>query len=190
MGDFPLPPGSSGRGARAMVRDGVRGLMAACVALVCLFAGGTWTGVLAAPSLLNRKAPEFARPSLSGGRVDVASYQGKVVLLNFWATWCAPCRVEMPVFAAWQRRYGRRGLQVIGISMDDDAAPVRRLAARLKLDYPIAMGDASLGEQYGGVLGLPITYLIGRNGVVRAEFEGEANMKAMEARLTALLGAP
>ena len=95
-----------------------------------------------------------------------------MVLLNFWATWCAPCRVEMPVFAAWQRRYGPRGLQVIGISMDDDAAPVRRLAARLKLDYPIAMGDASLGEQSGGVLGLPITYLIGRNGVVRAEFEG------------------
>lgn len=185
-----MPPGSSWRAARAMVRDGLRPLMAVCLALVCLFAGGTSTGALPAPSLLNKKAPEFARPGLSGGRVDVASHRGKVVLLNFWATWCAPCRVEMPVFAAWQRRYGPRGLQVIGISMDDDAAPVRRLAARLKLDYPIAIGDASLGEQYGGVLGLPVTYLIGRNGVVRAEFEGEANLKAMEARLAALLAAP
>jgi cytochrome c biogenesis protein CcmG, thiol:disulfide interchange protein DsbE len=172
-----------------MARDGLRGLMAVCFALVFLFAGGTSTGALPAPSLLNKKAPEFARPGLSGGRVDVGSYRGKVVLLNFWATWCAPCRVEMPIFAAWQRRYGPRGFEVIGISMDDDAVPVRRLAARLKLDYPLAMGDASLGEQYGGVLGLPITYLIGRDGVVRAEFEGEANLKAMQAKLTALLTA-
>jgi cytochrome c biogenesis protein CcmG, thiol:disulfide interchange protein DsbE len=173
-----------------MARDGLRGLMGVCLALVFLFAGGTSTGALPASTLLNKKAPEFMRPGLSGGRVDLAGYQGKVVLLNFWATWCAPCRVEMPVFAAWQRRYGPRGFEVIGISMDDDAAPVRRLAARLKLDYPIAMGDATLGEQYGGVLGLPITYLIGRDGVVRAEFEGEANLKAIEAKLTALLDAP
>jgi cytochrome c biogenesis protein CcmG/thiol:disulfide interchange protein DsbE len=173
-----------------MARGLLRGGMIACFALVCLFAGGTSTGALPAPSLLNKKAPEFARPDLSGGRVVMAHYRGKVVLLNFWATWCAPCRVEMPVFADWQRRYGPRGLEVIGVSMDDDAAPVRRLAARLKLDYPIVMGDARLGEQYGGVLGLPITYLIGRNGVVRAEFEGEANLKAMEAKLTALLAAP
>jgi cytochrome c biogenesis protein CcmG, thiol:disulfide interchange protein DsbE len=185
-----LQPDSNRCGARATARDLLRGVMIACLVLVCLFAGGSPTGARPAPSLLNKKAPEFARSDLSGGRVDVGSYRGKVVLLNFWATWCAPCRVEMPVFAAWQKRYGPRGLQVVGISMDDDAAPVRRLAARLKLDYPIVMGDARLGEQYGGVLGLPITYLIGSNGVVRAEFEGEANLKAIEAKLTALLAAP
>lgn len=173
-----------------MVRDGLCGRLVVCLALVGLFAGGTSTSAQPAPSLLNKKAPEFARPGLSGGRVDLANYRGKVVLLNFWATWCAPCRVEMPVFASWQTRYGPRGFEVIGISMDDDAAPVRRLAARLKLDYPIVMGDASLGEQYGGVLGLPVTYLIGRDGVVRAEFEGEANLKAMEAKLASLLATP
>ncbi len=170
-----------------MARAALRGLIAVCLALVCLFAGGASTGELAAPSLLNQKAPEFVRTGLDGGRVDLASYRGKVVLLNFWATWCAPCQVEMPVFAAWQRRYGLRGLQVLGISMDDDVAPVSRLAARMKLGYPLAMGDAELGKQYGGVLGLPITFLVGRNGVLRAEFEGETDLKALETRLTALL---
>ncbi len=179
--------GNSWRGVRPVAGRALRGLILTCFLFVCLAAGGNSTSALAAPSLLNQKAPEFARTGLDGGRVDLATYRGKVVLLNFWATWCAPCQVEMPVFAAWQRRYGPRGLQVIGISIDDETAPVRRLAARLKLDYPLAMGDARLGKQYGGVLGLPITYLIGRDGVVRAEFEGETNLKAIEARLTALL---
>ena len=67
---------------------------------------------------------------------------------------------------------GREGLQIVGISMDDDSPPVRRLVGKLKLNYPVAMGDAQLGERYGGVLGLPLTYLIDRNGVVRARVSG------------------
>ena len=150
---------------------------AACGALSCFAAG----------SLLKKKAPEFVRRDLSGRTLDLAHYRGKVVLLNFWATWCAPCQVEMPVFAAWQRRYGPQGLQVIGISMNEDAAPVRRLVARLKLDYPVAMGSARLGERYGGVLGLPLTYLIDKNGEVRARFQGGTNLAAIEKQLRGLL---
>ena len=179
--------GSSWRGTRSRARRRLRGWICAIVALVCLSGGATSTSALNVTSLLDKNAPEFARTGLDGGEVDLASYRGKVVLLNFWATWCAPCQVEMPVFASWQRQYGPRGLQVIGISMDDHAGPVRRLAARMKIDYPIVMGDAKLGERYGGVLGLPLTYLIDRKGVVRAEFQGESDLKAMEARLTALL---
>jgi len=93
----------------------------------------------------------------------------------------------MPAFSTWQRQYASQGLQVVGISMDDDAAPVRQLVARLNAKYPIAMGDAKLGEQYGGVMGLPLTYLIDRNGVVRMRFQGETDLKTIERQLQTLL---
>jgi thiol-disulfide isomerase/thioredoxin len=159
--------------------------------LVCVsVASATSHAAPPALNLLNKKAPGFALTDLSGQSLTLARFQGKVVLLNFWATWCAPCQVEMPVFAAWQRKYGPQGLQIIGISMDDDAGPVRRLVARLKLNYPVAMGDERLGAHYGGVLGLPLTFLIDRNGVVRARFQGETDLKLIERQVAALLAQP
>jgi Thiol-disulfide isomerase and thioredoxins len=140
-----------------------------------------------AKSLLNKPAPGIARADLKGTRVDLKNLRGKVILLNFWATWCAPCLIEMPVFNEWQQQYVGQGLQVIGISMDDDAAPVRKAIAKLKVGYPVAMGDAKLGEQYGGVMGLPLTYLIDRRGVVRARFQGETDPKVIERQLKQML---
>jgi peroxiredoxin len=96
----------------------------------------------------------------------------------------------MPVFAAWQRQYGPQGFVIIGISMDDGAAPARRLVSRLKLNYPVAMGDERLGARYGGVLGLPLTFLIDRNGIVRARFQGETDLKLIESQVAALLAQP
>jgi peroxiredoxin len=93
----------------------------------------------------------------------------------------------MPVFSAWQQEYGPQGFQVIGISMDDDAAQVRKLIAKRKTTYSIAMGDAKLGEKYGGVMGLPLSYLIDRNGVVRARFQGETEVSAIEKQLKTML---
>lgn len=109
------------------------------------------------------------------------------MLLNFWATWCAPCQIEMPKFARWQGLYGSQGLAVIGISMDDDPGPVREVVRKLHIDYPVAMGDAALGQRYGGVLGLPLTFLIDRNGIVRAQFQGESDLGKMEAALRDLI---
>jgi thiol-disulfide isomerase/thioredoxin len=110
-----------------------------------------------------------------------------VVLLNFWATWCASCQVELPRFNAWQKNYGADGLQVLTISMDDGDAPVRRTVRRLRLDVPVIMGDARLGEAYGGVLGLPVTFLIGRDGVVVAKLKGETDLESLETRMKELL---
>jgi len=141
-------------------------------------------------SPLNKKAPQFTLLDLTGARVDLASLHGKVVLLNFWATWCGPCEAEMPTFAEWQRQYGSRGFRVIGISMDDDRGSALKLSAKLKLNYPSAMGDEKLGELYGGVLGLPLTYLIDRDGIVRAMFLGETDPKIIEAELKTLLTHP
>lgn len=123
-------------------------------------------------SLVNRPAPEFSRTDLQGARIDLAHYKGKVVLLNFWATWCAPCRVEMPRFVRWQQQYGPRGFQVIGVSIDDSAAPVRPFVAKMRLNYPVLMGDARLGDLYGGVYGVPVSILIDRHGIIRARLDG------------------
>ncbi len=128
--------------------------------------------------MVGKQAPAFTHTALDQQRLDLSAYRGKVVLLNFWATWCSPCQLEMPTFVVWQRQYGAQGLQVIGISMDDDSAPVRRLYQKLHLNYPVAMGDAKLGDLYGGILGLPVTFLIDRHGRVRAEFQGGADLNA------------
>ena len=154
-----------------------------CSLLVGICIASCSPGAFAGDSLVNKKAPGFVRKDMSGARLDLKSLRGKIVLLNFWATWCAPCQLEMPVFARWQRQYGAQGLQVVGISMDDTPAPVRSLLSKLKLNYPVAMGDATLGERYGGVLGLPLTYLIDKDGVVRAVFQGDVEVNTIEREL-------
>lgn len=166
----------------ALRRRALRVLLAA----LCLVASGI-RPTFAADGLVYKRAPEFVRTDLNHKKMDLKAYRGKVVLLNFWATWCAPCLLEMPKFVVWQTKYGPRGLQVVGISMDDDPAPVRSLYGKLKLNYPIAMGDESLGELYGGILGLPVTFLIDRHGEVRAKFQGETDLNNVEMQVQSLL---
>jgi thiol-disulfide isomerase/thioredoxin len=139
------------------------------------------------PSLINKQAPRFVRPDVNGKRIDLEHYRGKVVLLNFWATWCAPCRVELPTFSSWQGRYGQDGLQVIAVSMDDDSAPVIKAVSELQLNFPVLMGDEKLGNEYGGVLGLPVTYLVGRNGKILARYAGETDLDQIESKVRELL---
>jgi cytochrome c biogenesis protein CcmG/thiol:disulfide interchange protein DsbE len=127
------------------------------------------------------RAPEFVRADLHGKPIDLAQYRGKVVLVDFWATWCAPCLIEIPRLIEMQRRLGGAGLQVIGVSMDDSADPVRSLSRRYLFDYPIVMGDAKLGERYGGVLGLPVQFLVGRNGKIVQRWEGAVAPAALDA---------
>ncbi len=89
---------------------------------------------------------------------------------------------------AWQQEYGARGLVVIGVSIDDSPAPARAFAEKLHLNYPVVMGNAKLGERYGGVLGVPVTFLIDRAGIVRARFDGEEHLAAEERQVRGLLG--
>jgi cytochrome c biogenesis protein CcmG/thiol:disulfide interchange protein DsbE len=142
---------------------------------------------IVATTLLHKKAPEFVRTDMDHKKLDLDAYRGKVVLLNFWATWCAPCQIEIPTFVSWQIKYGQQNLQIIGVSMDDDPDLVRAAYRKLKLNYPVAMGDVKLGDLYGGVLGLPMTFLIDRHGEIRAEFQGETDLSKIKAQLTFLL---
>ncbi|MDR3742080.1 MAG: TlpA disulfide reductase family protein [Terracidiphilus sp.] len=134
-------------------------------------------------SLLAKKAPSFTRASLEGQTVRLDDYRGRVVLLNFWATWCVPCQVELPRFAEWQRQYGAQGLQVLAVTMDDSPRAPRALARKLNLNFPVAIGDDALGTLYGGVLGLPVSFVIARDGTVMERVEGETDLAALEARI-------
>ncbi len=155
------------------------------IAIVAALLGG-----VASAMKVGDVAPDFARADLNGKQVRLADRRGKLVLLNFWASWCAPCREEMPTFSRWQRNFQAKGLQVIGISMDDDVTEVKKFLAQYPVSYPIVMGDAKLAEHFGGVLGLPLSYLIDAQGRVVARYQGEADLAKLEAKITALLARP
>ena len=132
-------------------------------------------------------APDFSRPGLNHRTVALASYRGRVVLLNFWASWCEPCMTELPAFKAWQQTYGGRGLQVVGVSMDDQEAAAAAAARKLGLNFPVVMGGVPLARLYGGIYGVPVTFLIDRQGRIRAIVDGAANLPKLRRQVEALL---
>ena len=135
----------------------------------------------------HRPAPDFNLPQLNGQPLQLSSYRGKVVLLDFWATWCVPCRGEIPHFVELQQKYGDRGLQIIGVSMDDSPEPVRAFYQQFHMNYPVVMGNAKTGELYGGVLGLPIAFVIGKDGLIDSKKIGAADMAVLEREIQKLL---
>ena len=132
-------------------------------------------------------APNFSLPDLTGKKVQLIDYRGKVVLLNFWATWCGPCRKEMPLFSKWQSDYGAKGFQVIGVSIDEEAAVVKEMLVKRPVTYQILMGDSKFGDTYGGVQALPVSFLIDAQGRIVAKYQGEADLAKMEARIKEML---
>jgi thiol-disulfide isomerase/thioredoxin len=132
-------------------------------------------------------APPISLTDIAGKKLDLADYKGKVVVLDFWATWCGPCRIEIPGLIEMQDRYASRGFSVVGISLDDDPQPVVEFYKELKMNYPVAVGNQRVGELYGGVLGLPTTFLIGRDGRIYAKHVGATEISVMEDEVQQLL---
>jgi thiol-disulfide isomerase/thioredoxin len=119
------------------------------------------------PSLLGyaSPAPNFTLESLDGKPMSLSDLRGKAVLLNFWATWCAPCKIEMPWFIDLQKEYGGRGLQIVGVAMDDSSKEdIAKFAKDMGVNYPVLLGKESVGDAYGGVPALPESFFIGRDG--------------------------
>jgi thiol-disulfide isomerase/thioredoxin len=132
-------------------------------------------------------ASDFTVTDLDGKKLSSSDYRGKVVLLDFWATWCTPCREEIPHFVEMQNKYGPQGFQVIGISMDDDAKPVREFYQKYNLNYPVAIGDDKLAERFGGILGLPVNFIIDREGRVYAKHLGATGTSVFDEDVSKLL---
>ncbi|MHB8812558.1 MAG: TlpA family protein disulfide reductase [Steroidobacteraceae bacterium] len=127
----------------------------------------------AAPPAVGQPAPPLVVPQLDGREFDLASLRGKVVLVNVWATWCSPCRVEMPTLNAFYRRYRSRGLDVLGLSIDEapDAAQGRPVMG--KFSYPGALASAARVNGFGEPIAVPVTYVIDARGVIRAQLQAE-----------------
>ncbi|NNN07057.1 MAG: TlpA family protein disulfide reductase [Elusimicrobia bacterium] len=139
------------------------------------------------PVSVRRPAPDFAAVDINGRKLSLSDYKGEVVLLDFWATWCEPCRTEVPEFARLQRKYGSQGFQVIGVSLDDDPRPVRDFYARRRMNYPVFLGDAKLAESFGGILGLPVAFLIDRDGRIHAKYAGRTDAAVFDRDVRAAL---
>jgi peroxiredoxin len=137
-----------------------------------------------------KAAPGFTLPDSKGAPVSLSKYKGKVVLLNFWATWCHGCKLEIPWFMDFQKEYKRRGLAVIGVSMDEDGwKSVKPYIREKQLNYRVVIGNADLAKQYG-LESMPMTLLIDRHGKIAASHAGVVDREAFASEIRALLAEP
>ena len=160
----PQPSGSGGRNPLAL-------LVVAVVAAGMLYFGFHMARRTNAevPPIVGKStpAPDFTLEKLDGGSIKLSDLRGKAVLLNFWATWCGPCKIETPWLVEMQKEYGSQGLQVIGIAMDDSGKDeIARFAKDMGVNYPVLLGKEAVGDEYGGVPALPESFFIGRDGKI------------------------
>jgi thiol-disulfide isomerase/thioredoxin len=146
-------------------------------------------GSVAVASINRQMAPDFELQSLDGKTIHLSDFRGKAVLLNFWATWCQPCKIEMPWFEQLQKQYAPAGLQVIGVAMDDAGKEdIAKFAKNLGVDYPILLGKESVGDAYGGVQFLPATFYVARDGRVVDKVFGLKGRDEIEGNIKKALG--
>jgi peroxiredoxin len=125
------------------------------------------------PLTASAPAPDFSLESLDGKATRLSDFRGKAVLLNFWATWCGPCKIEMPWFVDLQNQYGSQGLQIVGVAMDDASKEdIAKFAKDMGVNYPVLIGKEAVGDAYGGVPALPETFLIARDGKIMDKIIG------------------
>src|SRR5216684_2697750 len=144
------------------------------------------TGVPA--SNVRKTAPNFTLTDSKGTSVRLSDYKGRVVLLDFWATWCHGCKIEIPWYMEFQDKYKDKGLSVIGVSMDDDGwKSVKPFLEEKKMNYTVVVGNEPLGKLYG-LSAMPMTLLIDREGKIAASYSGVIDRAKCESDLQALLG--
>jgi thiol-disulfide isomerase/thioredoxin len=135
-------------------------------------------------------APALTVTTLDGRRMSLASLRGKVVLLNFWATWCGPCRMEIPEFEQLQRKYAGK-IQVVGLSVDElPPAAVHQAAVKLKINYPVAIASNALQTRFGPISTIPVTWVIDREGRVVQINHGANPYQIFDTEIRATLGLP
>jgi len=133
------------------------------------------------PATAGEKAPDFVLKDVSGHTVRLSDYRGKIVVINFWATWCAPCLAEMPELSRLQKDHRDNGLQVIGVTYGRHRPrEVMRTVRKLKIGYPVVLAPKALASRYGVGEVLPVTIVVGRDGVIRNRFLGTLEPEEFE----------
>lgn len=160
----PIPPPPRGRNPLALV-------VVAIVAVGMLFFGLHMTRRSGSSHPLGMgygtPAPDFTLDTLDGKSLSLSSLRGKAVLVNFWATWCDPCKIETPWLVELQNKYGNQGLQIVGVAMDESGKDeIARFAKEMGMNYPVLLGKERVGDAYGGVAYLPESFFVGRDGKI------------------------
>jgi peroxiredoxin len=126
-------------------------------------------------------APQFALKDARGRIVRLKDYRGKIVVINFWATWCAPCLAEIPEFVRMRRSYRNQGVQIIGVTYPPvNRSRVRRLAARFRINYPLLFGTRRIAALYGVSEALPVTIIVGRQGGLEGRIDGVIDLQEIK----------
>lgn len=143
------------------------------------------------PDSQRHVAPDFALKDADGKTVHLSDYKGKVVLLDFWATWCGPCKIEIPWLIEFERQHKHEGFSVLGVSMDEDGwDAVKPFVSGAGINYRVVMGNDMIADQYGGVEALPTTFLIDRDGKIAAVHVGLTSKSEIEHGIEQLLQVP
>jgi thiol-disulfide isomerase/thioredoxin len=131
----------------------------------------------------------FTIKDVQGKNVRLSDYKGKVILLDFWATWCGPCKIEIPWFVEFQNKYGPQGLQVVGVSVDDTVEMLRPYVKDLKMNYPVLLGlhHDDIQDAYGPLWGIPVTAVISRDAKICAKHSGISSKENIEKEIKSLL---
>ena len=133
-------------------------------------------------------APDFTLNDLDGEPFSFSSTRGKVVILDFWATWCPPCRMEIPHFMDLYKKYRRQGLEIVGVALDrGGASVVKPFAEKNGIDYPVVIGDQKVTVDYGGIRGIPTTFVIDRKGRIVQKYVGYREKEVFEEAIKGLL---
>ncbi|MBZ5556956.1 MAG: TlpA family protein disulfide reductase [Acidobacteriia bacterium] len=146
-------------------------------------------GTAACPADAKKANFNFTLKDVDNKPVALTSLKGKVVLLDFWATWCGPCKIEIPWFIEFQKKYGPGGLQVVGVSVDDPLAKLKPYVAQMKMNYLVLQGldHDDMQDAFGPLMGIPVTAVISREGKICAKHVGLTSKDAFESEIKALL---
>ena len=152
-------------------------------------AGQSSAGPQQAPTERQRLAPDFTLKKMNGEPFQLSEHRGEIIVLNFWATWCPPCKQEIPGFIALQKEFREQGVTFVGVSLDKDGfSSVRPYAEKMEINYPLVVDDGTVAAKYGGVRVLPSTVLIGPEGKIRHRKVGFFPEQQLRLQLKTLLG--